>query len=984
MELSSIKVGDRFHGFEVVSVKELAEFRAVGVRLRHIATGCDLFHVSNDDEENLFSFAFKTLPRDSKGTPHILEHTVLCGSRRFPLKDPFILLHKGSLNTFLNAFTFPDKTVYPVASTVPKDLFNLMEVYGDAVFFPVLKKEMFQQEGSRLQFNNDGELEVTGVVYNEMKGNYSTHDGIAADWAFRSLFPDSPYSFDSGGEPSSIRELSYEEFIAFHRTYYHPSNALIFLYGNIPTVDYARMLDEQFLSKFSSLDGHVDIVPQPRWDDPREIEVPYPVQPDEDTAAKSSVTVNWLLSEVTDPELLLSFELLAEILLGDSGAPLEKALIESGLGEDLSPATGIETELFELVFSVGLRGTEPARKSDIEEVIFSTLRAMAGKGIDPDLIEAVMRRVEFRNREIKGSPFGLRLMRKALRGWLHGAAPETTLEFAPHFAKVREKLAANPRLFEGLIEQYLLDNRHRTTLVVFPDPELQKREQSELDAWLKEREGALTDNDREKLKADQAALLAYQQAPDPPEVVESVPFLHVDDLPKQVELIPSRMQRVHSNVPLLSHEFYTNSVVYLDISIDVSGLSDSLSSMLPLYTTAFRDCGIPGMPYDELSKQISLLLGGFSSSLEANAVYGTEDSVKQHVVFRVKALESHLREALKLVRRVLLEADFANTRRVRDLFLELRNDYRSSLIPNGHGYVSLRADRAYSRADVVEEKWRGVSGLLMLSDISPERDVEMLSGRLLELRNTLMRLSRFSVNITASSDYMATARDLVQDFLSGFPAGTAADLTPMVPELPEVPRYESLIVSSSVGFVATAIRGAAMGSVEHANEVVLAHLLRTELLWERIRMKGGAYGAYATANGLGKVFTFASYRDPNIVPTLDAYRESLSAYAREKVDPKRLELGIIGTVGRDLRPYSPGDKGLIGFKRKLYGITDELRQTKRDQILSATASGLKEAAERLLSVYNLGIVSVMSGRDAIKDASRQLPELAANSLEVGV
>ncbi|WP_455383110.1 insulinase family protein, partial [Salinispira pacifica] len=265
MELGSIKVGDSFHGFDVVSVRDLPEFRGVGIRLRHTATGCDLFHLSCDDEENLFSFAFKTLPRDSKGTPHILEHTVLCGSRRYPLKDPFILLHKGSLNTFLNAFTFPDKTVYPVASTVPKDLFNLMEVYGDAVFFPVLKREMFRQEGSRLQFNDEGRLEVTGVVYNEMKGNYSTHDGIAGDWAFRSLFPDSPYHYDSGGEPSSIRELGYEEFLAFHRTYYHPSNALIFLYGNIPTQEYAEILNDRFLSKFSRLDSRVSLPAQIRW-----------------------------------------------------------------------------------------------------------------------------------------------------------------------------------------------------------------------------------------------------------------------------------------------------------------------------------------------------------------------------------------------------------------------------------------------------------------------------------------------------------------------------------------------------------------------------------------------------------------------------------------------------------------------------------------------------------------------------------------------
>ncbi|HUX14574.1 MAG TPA: insulinase family protein [Spirochaetia bacterium] len=984
MELKNIQLGDRFDGFEVVSLTELPEYRAMGVRLRHIVTGCDLFHVANDDEENLFAFAFKTLPRDSKGTPHILEHTVLCGSHRFPLKDPFILLHKGSLNTFLNAFTFPDKTVYPVASTVQKDLFNLLEVYGDAVFFPVLKKEMFQQEGSRLQFNDKGELEVTGVVYNEMKGNYSTHDGIAGDWAYRSLFPDSPYHHDSGGDPASIRELTYEEFTAFHRTYYHPSNALIFLYGNIPTREYARLIEERFLSKFSRLESHIEVLPQPRWSQPRELQVPYPVEPGEDLAAKSSVTVNWLLPAVTDPEFLLSIELLSEILLGDGGAPLEKALIESGLGEDLSPSTGLETELYESVFSVGLRGTDAGKKDEIEKVIFSTLKKLADKGIDPELTEAVLRRIEFRNREIKGSPFGLRLMRKALRGWLHGADPVTTLEFTPHFSRIRENLAANPQLFEQMIDRYLLSNRHRTTLTVVPDPDLQKREQEGLSAWLKVREGALTAADRDTLRNEQAALLAYQQAPDPPEVLESVPFLHVADLPTRVELISSRSAQIGKHVPLMTHEFYTNGIVYIDISIDVSGLPSSLSSMLPLYTTAFRDCGLPGVPYDELSKRISLVLGGFSSSLEASSVHGGGELVKQHVVFRVKMLESHVREALALVREVLLRGDFANTRRVRDLFLELRNDYKASLIPNGHAYVSLRTDRAYSRAERVEEGWRGVTGLLSLTAISAEKDMEMIGARLLELRTALMRLSRFSVNITSSAEFMASGTDLVQEFLSGFPSGSGGDIGSAVIDLPEVPRYESLIVPATVGYVAAAIRGSGLGSPEHAHEVVLAHLLHTGILWEQIRMKGGAYGAYASANGLGEVFTFSSYRDPNIVATLDAYREALTTFARESVDPKTLELGIIGTVGRDLRPYSPGDKGLIGFKRSLYGITDELRQTKRDQILATSAASLKQAAERLLSVYNRGVVAVMSGRDAVKEASRTLPELATNSMDVPV
>ncbi len=982
MELSTLKTGDRLHGFEVVHVRNLDEYRANGVWLRHLATGCEVYHVLCEDEENLCSFAFKTLPVDSKGTAHIMEHTVLCGSERYPLKDPFVLLIKGSLNTFLNAFTFPDKTVYPVASTVEKDLFNLMQVYGDAVFFPLLRREMFRQEGSRLQFSADGKLEVTGVVYNEMKGNYSTHDSIAGEWAYRSLFPDTPYRYDSGGEPSSIPDLTYEEFLEFHRTYYHPSNARIFLYGNIPTERYLQFLHEQLLSKFDRLELNLDIPLQKRWDAPVEKTVSFPSQAGEEPEGKSSVTVNWLLPEVTNPKTLLEIELLAEILLGDSGAPLEKALIESGLGEDLSPPTGLETELLELVFSAGLRGTSPDRKSAIEDLILSTLTKLRDEGLDPGMVEGVLRRVEFRNREIKGSPFGLRLMRKTLRGWLHGTPPETTLEFRPLFTALREELQANPRLFEGLIDRYLLSNLHRSTLVVVPDPQLQKREQKALQEWLDNREGRLTSEDRKQLEKDQADLVKFQEAPDSPEAVQSVPFLHVPDLPTRVELISSRTERILGGVPLLSHEFFTNGVIYLDISVDVSSLPPSLSDMLPLYTSVMRDCGLPGVPYDELAKQLSLLVGGFSASLEANSVYGADNVIKQHVVFRVKVLESHLREALSLVRRVMMEADFANERRVKDLFLELRNEYQSSLIPSGHAFVGLRTDRAFSLADAVEEGWRGITRLVALSRISPERDIADICRKLIELRSALMRTSRFSANVTCSAEFTPTARDQIRDFLSGFPTGTADDLVPIVPDLPVVPAYESLLVPASVGYVAMTIPASGMGTPEHAHEVVLAHLLKTGFLWEQIRMKGGAYGAFASANGLGRMFTFASYRDPNIISTLKAYREGLSTFAASVPDGRSVELGIIGTIGRDLHPYSPGQKGLVGFKRHLYGITDEVRQTKRDQILSMKPQDVRTAAERLLEATSGAIVAVMSGADALGEAYKQLPELAEHKIEI--
>ena len=385
--MQTIKPGDKMHGFTLVSVSDQEEYKGKGYTYRHDKTGLELFHLHNDDTENLFSFTFKTPAYDNSGVAHILEHSVLSGSRKYPVKDPFMALMKGSMNTFLNAMTYPEKTVYPAASPVEKDYFNMMSVYADAVFFPLLKKEVFHQEGHRLEFDEDGNLKIVGIVFNEMKGAYSDHDSIVGEWCFRSLFPDTQYHYDSGGQPETIPDLSYEEFKNYHETYYHPSNCRVFLYGNISSEKQLQFLENEFLNSFVKKNVDTEIKNQVRWDKPRAIEFTSPLTDNEDPKGKSTIAVNWLISDIGKPMDLLSMEVLSDILLSNSGSPLYKAIVDSGLGADLSPVSGLETDVKELIFSVGIRGSDPDKKESFEKLLEDELTKITNKGFLPGIVE---------------------------------------------------------------------------------------------------------------------------------------------------------------------------------------------------------------------------------------------------------------------------------------------------------------------------------------------------------------------------------------------------------------------------------------------------------------------------------------------------------------------------------------------------------------------------------------------------------------------
>ncbi len=983
--MQTIQPGDKMHGFTLVSVSDQEEYKGNGYTFRHEKTGLELFHLYNDDIENLFSFTFKTPASDNTGVAHIVEHSVLSGSRKYPVKDPFMALMKGSMNTFLNAMTYPEKTVYPAASPVEKDYFNMMSVYADAVFFPLLKKEVFHQEGHRLEFDEDGNLKIVGIVLNEMKGAYSDHDSIVGEWCYRSLLPETQYYYDSGGEPETIPDLSYENFRSYHETYYHPSNCRVFLYGNIPTEKQLQFLEEGFLGSFDRKDVDTEIKNQTRWDKPHSLELTSPLTDNEDPKGKSTIAVNWLMNDVGNPLDLLSLEVLSEILLSNTGSPLYKAVVDSGLGADLSPVSGLETDVRELIFSVGIRGTDPDKKEAFEKLLEDELTKLTQKGLLPDIVKGALKRVEFRNREIKGgSPFGLRLMGKSLRGWLHGHTPETTLEFTSWMEELNKNVAADSKYFEKLIEQIFLNNNHRATVVVRPDVEHTRKQEEALDLRVREITSTMDAVKESIVREENRVLRLFQDTPDSDEDTAKIPSLSMADLPVDITYIDTKVSRIE-DIPVYSHDLFTNGIDYVDYSFDIQGLSEDERMYLPLFTKMITTASLPDIPYDEVARTLTLITGGFGSFLESSVIHPDRKMLKDSAFFRVKFLETDYKKALDIVLRMFRESMLSEEKRLKDILTEMKNDYLSAIIPSGNAFATLRAGGRLSETLWREEQWRGISQLLFLSRLNEDTGSDSLEkiGKILEtIRDKVLTCRMLSVNITASGSEITKLQEYLKETLVDLQIGELSGIA-FEPGISfELKEQEAFIIPSPVSYIAQAFRSSLIESKEYGPEILLSHILRTDYLWENVRMKGGAYGASASANGMEGIFSFSSYRDPNIEKTIDAFREGLELLSREGIKEDVLEKAIITIVGKDVRPQSPGEKSIIGFIRKLYNITDDIRRTRRKSIMDADMVSIKAAAERLLTSMSESAMVVMAGKDGLEKASESLKGLMDNSINL--
>lgn len=950
--------------FELLRDEEIPELNTRALLYRH-RTGCEIVSLINDDENKVFGINFRTPPADSTGIAHILEHSVLCGSRKYPVKEPFVELIKGSLNTFLNAFTYPDKTCYPVASTNAQDFYNLIDVYLDAVFYPRLTPEVLQQEGWHYELEDAGDpLRYKGVVFNEMKGAYSDPEQILAERTQQSIFPDTPYGVDSGGDPRHIPALTFAQFKRFHEDFYHPSNARIYFYGDDDPQHRLALLHD-YLSAYEAHPVNSSIELQPRFAAPQRQQFPYAVEPDAAAEPKCFVALTWLLQDAIDADERRALQVLEHALLGTPGSPLRKALIDSGLGEDLT-GCGLETELAQMFFSVGLKGVQQGDAAAVEALILQHLGDLAHGGIDPGMVAAALHTAEFRFRENNTGPYprGLGLMLRLLTDWLYDRDPFAPLRFADSFAALKAKLAADSRYLEGLIQRHLLDNAHRTTVVLLPDAELGARLEEEETARLAAARAPMDDADLAELVAATQKLKHLQEQPDAPADLAKLPRLQLSDLDAAIKTVPRQEEQI-AGVPVLHHDLFTNGIAYLDIGCDLRVLPQELLPYIPLFGRALLEMGTERMSFVELHQRIGSQTGGLSAHSLVGARLGGPAAA--HLFLRGKAMVDRVADLTAIVCDVLLEGRLDNRERFLQMALEERASAEAGLVPGGHRVVATRLRAQFDETGWLAEQMRGLSYLFFLRQLIEDirRDWPAVQARLEKIRALLVNRPGMLCNATVAGRDRAVCDESLAALLRELPQAVHAPAT-WTPQL--TPADEGLTVPAQVNYVGKAANLFALGYELHGSAAVITRYLATTWLWDRVRVQGGAYGATCSFDPFTGVLAYASYRDPNLLDTLQVYDRSGTFLRDYPISSDELTKAIIGTIG-DIDAYQlPDAKGYASLVRYLTGIDDGYRQQMRDQVLGTKAEHFADFAAVLDQAGAAGRVAALGSADAIAAA----------------
>lgn len=955
------------HGFELVEERQIPELNTLARRFRHIRTGAELLSLENDDENKVFGVNFKTPPADSTGLPHIMEHSVLGGSRKYPVKEPFVELLKSSLNTFLNAMTFSDMTVYPVASTNHKDFYNLVDVYLDAVFYPRISEKTLQQEGWHYELESkDSPLTFKGIVFNEMKGAYSSPENVLSRYTEQYLLPDTPYGYDSGGDPEVIPDLTYEQFKAFHDTFYHPSNARIWFYGDDDPTERLRLIDA-FITEFDGIEIKADVPLQPRFDAPRTATLGYDAGEDDGSDNRGMVTVSWLLSETQDVEQRLGLSILSHILVETPASPLRKALIDSGLGEDLV-GEGLSPYQRELYFSAGLKGIAPAKADAVETLIMDTLAALVRDGIEPDMVEAALNTTEFQLRENNtGSyPRGLALLFTALPAWMHGGDPLDALAFEAPLERIKTRVA-DGRYFEGLIEQLFLNNAHRSTVILAPDATVaEAREAAEI-ARLAETRAAMQDADLDAVLADAAELKQIQETPDSPEALATIPTLTRADLDQKIKPIP--VEAIEGDSTILYHDLFTNGIAYLDVAFDLHDLPQDLLPYVPLFGRALLEIGTETEDFVKLSQRIGRKTGGISPTTLIAPVQGSDESTAW-MVLRGKAMAAQTQDLLDILRDVLLTVKLDNPIRFRQMVLEDKTGLESMLVPRGHIIVLNRLRAHYHEAGWVTEQLQGINQLFFLRGLVETIDEDWASvlDKLETIRRLLINRESMLFNVTVDSENWAKFQPQIAGFIGGLPANPV-DAPAWTRD--EMPRYEGLTIPAQVNYVAKGANLFDLGYTLDGSYIPVTNYLNMTWLWERIRAQGGAYGGFCAFERGSGIFGFMSYRDPNLLGSLDNYDGSAAFLQNLELSDDDLTRAIISAIGRLDTYLLPDAKGYRSLTNHLTGYTNTLQQQNRDEVLATTADSFKAFGKALEPVNDGGAIVVLGSADAIGAANAE-------------
>lgn len=957
-----MKTNDIISGFKLLDVAAIKEIAGEGFLFEHIKTGARLFFIKSEDDNKVFSIAFRTPPTDDTGLAHILEHSVLCGSRKYPLKEPFVELVKGSLNTFLNAMTYPDKTVYPVASRNAKDFQNLMDVYLDAVFYPAIydEKEIFMQEGWHYEFDGD-EMNFSGVVYNEMKGALSAPDSLLGSKIMKSLYPDTAYGFESGGDPEAIPTLTREDFLNFHKKYYHPSNSYIYLYGDIDISEKLEYIDREYLSKFDKTEINSKIEFQPQFKELKKEEYFYPVTAAEDTAEKTFLSLNYITGNALDNETMLGLQILEHALIGSASCPLKKALIDAKLGKDVDSNT--EVEMLQPMFSIILSNSEKSKADEFLYIIEKTLQKLANDGIDPLLLESAVNLFEFRLREADfgSAPKGLIYGLSALKNWLYDGKPQKPLMYEPLLARMREGLKNG--YFENLIKKYLIDNPHKTLVILSPSATMGKEKSDALKAKLSKIKSNMTKAEIDLIKEENAKLLARQEREESEEALNSIPILNLSDIRKKSYEYPLEVKE-ESGVKVLKSDVNTQGICYLTLLFKTDKVAKDDIFALYLLESLLQNIPTKKHSFEELGLCTDLATGGIDTDILVLTQNGNIENYTPYFKITGKSLVSKIPDMLGLMEEIVLESEFTDKKRVKERLEEILVDIEMSFERSAHSIVAEEIGSYLSEAGYYAK----LGGLPFYREL--KGFLKDFDNRFESLKDTMARvISRIFVkeNLTAcvtakNEDYSAFSSAFLK-FVQNLPDNhhDKVDYNFKIER-----KNEGLMTASQVQYVGKGGNFIKLGYKYTGALSILETILRYDYFWNNIRVKGGAYGAFSHFKRDGSLF-FGSYRDPNLKETLKTFDATADFLANFNVTDREMDKFIIGTMSHIDMPLTPKMKGEVAYMNYLRGVSLEDRQKRRDEILSSRQKDIRALKNLVADVMNENNICVFGNEAVLKE-----------------
>ncbi|MBW6510351.1 MAG: insulinase family protein, partial [Desulfuromonadales bacterium] len=930
-------------------------------------------HLVRDDDNTLFGVGFRTPPDDSTGVAHILEHTVLCGSERFPVRDPFFSMLKRSLNSFMNAMTASDWTLYPFSSMNRKDFHNLLDIYLDAAFFPRLLERDFRQEGHRLEFaemdNPSSALEYKGVVYNEMKGAMSDPSSLLGRRLTRHLYPTTTYRHNSGGEPEDIPTLTWQQLRDFHARYYHPSNAWFFSYGNLDLAELLGIIEDRVLQRFERIDPDSEVPLEQHLPEPVKVSEFYPLDPGEPLEKRTMVQLAWLTVDINDSYERLSLNLLSALLLGTPAAPLYKALLDSGLGANLTPATGYHDDYRNTFFSVGLQGTEPQHCQAIEKLIIETLEQVARTGFAAERIEAAIHRLEFSTREVSGDsyPYSLLLLMRLFGPWLHGGDPLDVLNFSEQLGRLRKEVEQGG-FFEGLMRKWLLDNPHRITLVLQPDVNMGARQEAAIRATLDARQQQFTEEDRQSLVAEAKQLKDAQEAP---EDLSCLPTLTLADIPAQET--PVTVRKVdHSQVATYWFDQPTNGIGYVTLNFSIAGLTAEQLNYLPVFSSLLTQIGAGGRTYLEMAEAMEAVTGGISARTSLLDDPADLDQFDVGFELKGKALIRNAVPLFGLLQDFVLTPDFSDLNHLHKVLGQMQVSMENSVPQSGHTYAARMAAAGLSSAAKRREQWSGLSQIALVRELAAKSidDLGELAAMLTSIAQSLFSPARLQVAVAVEEQHFSCFEGALATLLEGL--SCSAQVAPAARQpFNRQPGRHGLVWSLPVQYVARVFKTVPYSDPDSAPLTVLARLLRAEFLHREIREKGGAYGGMAGHNSGAGLFSLMSYRDPHLERTLQVFDDAIDWVIRGQFDPVSVEEAILAVFSDLDKPLSPAGLAANEFACLRRGITLDMRNGFRRQLLKVDASALIQVAKRYLQDGE-SAVAVLAGESALKRANENL------------